>query len=135
VPAGEAAGWLLAMRAAYLSGSVQMVCNRFAGLRAHYGIEWRMLDTATSFWLLVPCFSSCRLLLLRPSDGNPFTLLTPLCSWRFLEYYWALSFLVLKYLNSSMTQQWLCISQQIKRSFGPVVIKLLIIELLLLYSI
>jgi hypothetical protein len=39
MPAGEAAGWLLAMRAAYLSGSVQTVCNRFAGLRAQYGIE------------------------------------------------------------------------------------------------
>jgi hypothetical protein len=39
------------MRAAYLSGSVQMVCNCFAGLRAHYGIEWRMLDTGTQ---LVP---------------------------------------------------------------------------------
>jgi hypothetical protein len=51
VPAGEAAGWLLAMRAAYLSGRVQMVCNRFAGLRAHYGIEWRILDTGTQ---LVP---------------------------------------------------------------------------------
>jgi hypothetical protein len=37
VPAGEA----------YLSGSVQTVCNRFAGLRAHYGIEWRILDTGT----------------------------------------------------------------------------------------
>jgi hypothetical protein len=47
MPAGEAAGWLLAMRAAYLSGSVQMVCNRFAGPRAYYGIEWRMLDTGT----------------------------------------------------------------------------------------
>jgi hypothetical protein len=34
MPAGEAAGWLLAMHAAYLSGSVQTVCNRFAGLRA-----------------------------------------------------------------------------------------------------
>jgi hypothetical protein len=47
MPAGEAAGWLLAMRAAYRSGRVQTVCNRFAGLRAHYGIEWRMLDTGT----------------------------------------------------------------------------------------
>jgi hypothetical protein len=51
MPAGEAAGWLLAMCAVYLSGSVQTVCNRFAGLRAHYGIEWRMLDTGTQ---LVP---------------------------------------------------------------------------------
>jgi hypothetical protein len=49
--AGEAAGWLLAMRAAYLSGRVQTVCNRFAGLRAHYRIEWRMLGNGT---LLVP---------------------------------------------------------------------------------
>jgi hypothetical protein len=47
MPTGEAAGWLLAMRAACLSGSVQTVWNRFAGLRAHYGIEWRMLDTVT----------------------------------------------------------------------------------------
>jgi hypothetical protein len=51
LPAGEPASWLLAMRAAYLSGSVPTVCNRFAGLRAHYGIEWRILDTGT---LLVP---------------------------------------------------------------------------------
>jgi hypothetical protein len=47
MPAGEAAGWLLAMRAAYLSGRVQTVCNRFAGLRAHYRVELRMLDTGT----------------------------------------------------------------------------------------
>jgi hypothetical protein len=47
VPAGEAAGWLLAMHAAYLSGSVQMVCNRLAGLRAHYRVELRMLDDGT----------------------------------------------------------------------------------------
>jgi hypothetical protein len=80
MPAGKAAGWLLAMCAAttttqrfigiilatlklgqkipivpkglamcaaYLSGRVQMVCNRFAGLRAHYGIELWMLDTGT----------------------------------------------------------------------------------------
>jgi hypothetical protein len=44
MPAGEAAGWLLAMRAAYLSGSVQTVCNCFAGLRAHYRIEWQIMD-------------------------------------------------------------------------------------------
>jgi hypothetical protein len=48
MPAGKAAGWLLAMHAAYLSGSVQTVCNRFAGLRSHYRIEWRrILDTGT----------------------------------------------------------------------------------------
>jgi hypothetical protein len=47
MPAGEVAGWLLAMRAAYLSGRVQTVCNRFAGLRAHYGIEWRILGNGT----------------------------------------------------------------------------------------
>jgi hypothetical protein len=47
MPAGEAAGWLLAMCAAYLSGSVQTVCNRYAGLCAHCRIELRMLDTGT----------------------------------------------------------------------------------------
>jgi hypothetical protein len=47
MPAGEAAGWLLAMRAAYLSGSVQTVCNRFASLCAHYRIEWRILGNGT----------------------------------------------------------------------------------------
>jgi hypothetical protein len=46
MPAGEAAGWLLAMCAAYLSGSVQTVCNRFAGLHAHYRIEWQI------YWIL-----------------------------------------------------------------------------------
>jgi hypothetical protein len=51
MPAGEAAGWLLAMRVAYLSSRVQMVCNRFAGLRAHYRVELRMLGTGTQ---LVP---------------------------------------------------------------------------------
>jgi hypothetical protein len=47
MPAGQAAGWLLAMHAAYLSGSVQTVCNCFAGMRAHYRIEWWILDTGT----------------------------------------------------------------------------------------
>jgi hypothetical protein len=45
--AGEAAGWLLAMLAAYLSGSVQTVCNRFAGLCAHYRVEWQILGNGT----------------------------------------------------------------------------------------
>jgi hypothetical protein len=45
--AGEAAGWLLAMLAAYLSGSVQTVCKCFAGLRAHYRIEWWILGNGT----------------------------------------------------------------------------------------
>jgi hypothetical protein len=48
--AGEAAGWLLAMLAAYLSGSVQTVCNPFAGLCAHYRVEWRILGNRT--WLV-----------------------------------------------------------------------------------
>jgi hypothetical protein len=39
--------------------------------------QFIQLTFPTSFWLLVPCFSSCRLLLLRHLDGNPFTLLTP----------------------------------------------------------
>jgi hypothetical protein len=47
---GEAAGWLLAMLAAYLSSSVQTVCNHFAGLRAHYRVEWRILGNGT--WLV-----------------------------------------------------------------------------------
>jgi hypothetical protein len=51
MPAGEAAGWLLAMHAAYLSSRVQTVCNRFAGLRAHFRVELRMLGTGTQ---LVP---------------------------------------------------------------------------------
>jgi hypothetical protein len=52
--AGEAAGWLLTMLAAYLSGSVQMVCNRFAGLRAHYRIEWRILGNGTRLLVTDP---------------------------------------------------------------------------------
>jgi hypothetical protein len=68
MPAGEAAGWLLAMRAAYLSGRVQTVCNRFAGLRAHYGIEWWMLDTGTR---LVPDPGSTLFNQTRPAQAKP----------------------------------------------------------------